>query len=162
MESQESQAQGYPFRPLQDFVLGEVLGRTLERLGTPILETEAAILSHLSPGIREFQFTPNSKKQVLLQSMPSQFRSFLELGKELELLEVLHKTIAVEGRLDLALELIEWIFTGFEKEDLVRRLFTLVLNGKIELKPEFYSVLKEEYEKEMSGDLGKLRKENHD
>ncbi|TGK01946.1 hypothetical protein EHQ53_14500 [Leptospira langatensis] len=157
MNDQDAQKPGFPFHPLEDFVLGEVLGRTLEALGTSKQEAEKAILSHLPPDRPEFLFTPNAKKQVLLQSMPIELRSFLEAGDWKKVVEVLQRTIKEEGRLDLALELIEWIFTGFDQEDLVRDLFSLVLNDKIELKKEFYPLLKEEYDKEMRGDLDRFR-----
>ncbi|TGK03886.1 hypothetical protein EHO59_10185 [Leptospira semungkisensis] len=157
MSEQESQKPGFPFHPLEDFVLGEVLGRTLQSLGVPKEEIEKAILSHLPPGQTQFFFTPNAKKQILLQSMPVELRSFLEAGDWKKVLDTLRKTIKEEGRLDLSLELIEWIFTGFDQEDLVRDLFSLVLNDKIELKKEFYPLLKEEYDKEMRGDLDRFR-----
>ncbi|TGN00188.1 hypothetical protein [Leptospira dzoumogneensis] len=159
MEDQEPKKQGFPFHPLEDFVLGEVLGRTLVSLGHSKEEINKAIHSHLPPGRPEFLFTPNAKKQLLLQSMPVELRSFLEAGKEKEVLEIFRKTIQAEGRLDLALELLEWICTGFEKEELVRELFQLVLNGKIELSSEFYPLLMEEYDKEMRGDLDRIREE---
>ncbi|MFB5651238.1 hypothetical protein ACE5IS_11370 [Leptospira wolffii] len=159
MSESDTGQQGFPFHPLQDFVLGEVLDRTLQRLGIPKPETETAILSHLPTGKTQFVFTPNAKKQIQLQSMPVELRGFLESGKDSEIVRILRKTIQEEGRLDLALELIEWIFTGFENEQLVRSLFSLVLNDKIPLPTEFYSILKEEYDKEMRGDLDRLKEE---
>lgn len=159
MEDQESKKSGFPFHPLEDFVLGEVLGRTLVALGHSKEEIQKAILSHLREGQQEFFFTPNAKKQILLQSMPVELRSFLEAGKEKEVLDIFQKTISEEGRLDLALELLEWIFTGFEKEELVRSIFSIVLNHKIKMNSEFYSRLKEEYDKEMMGDLDRIREE---
>ncbi len=159
MSEEESKKQGFPFHPLEDFVLGEVLGKALERLGIPKEKTAEAILSHLPEGQSQFLFTPNSKKQILLQSIPVELRGFLDAGKDEEVFFVFRKTIREEGRLDLALELIEWIFTGFDREDLVRALFSLVLNDKISLPADFYSVLKKEYDIEMLEDLDKFRKE---
>ncbi|TGL58875.1 hypothetical protein [Leptospira sarikeiensis] len=159
MEDQESKKPGFPFHPLEDFVLGEVFGRALIKLGHSKPEIEKAIHSLLPDGKPEFLFTPNAKKQILLQSMPVELRGFLESGKEKEVIEIFRKTISEEGRLDLALELLEWIFTGFDKQELVRSIFSLVLNNKIELGPEFYPTLMDEYDKEMRGDLDKLKEE---
>ncbi|TGK09053.1 hypothetical protein EHO60_13625 [Leptospira fletcheri] len=156
MQSEGPQKSGFPFHPLEDSVLGEVFARTLELSGISRAEANAAILSHLKQA-GEFQFTPNSKKQVLLQSMPSMFRELLEQEKDSEILETFRKEIQEEGRLDLALELLEWIFTGYEKEALVVALFELLLNGKVRLPEGFYGKMMEEYEREMRGDLDRLR-----
>lgn len=159
MSGTESNQQGFPFHPLQDFVLGEVLDRSLQRLGVSKAQTEGAILSHLQEGRPNFVFTPNAKKQTLMQSLPVQFRTWMEVGEDEKLLQNFRTMIREEGRLDLALELLEWIFTGFEREELIRSLFSLVLNDKIVLPPEFMGVLREEYDKEMRGDLDRLKGE---
>ncbi|PJZ70716.1 hypothetical protein CH373_07250 [Leptospira perolatii] len=153
MTNSEPEKAGYPFHPLQDFILGEILAKTLEKFGIPKEEIDSAIRSNLKPGQKEFICTPNAKKQILLQTVPVEIRGLLQADKTSEVVEVFHNIIAQDGRLDFALELIEWIFTGFENEDLVRKLFEQVLNHKIVLPVEFYSFLKKEYETEMLGDL---------
>ncbi|EMG21670.1 hypothetical protein LEP1GSC150_1297 [Leptospira interrogans serovar Copenhageni str. LT2050] len=65
--------------------------------------------------------------------------------------------IQTEGKMDLALELLEWLFTGFEeRRKLLNELFSLFLNDKIPLRDNFLDRLKINYEEEVLKDLKNL------
>ncbi|TGM07935.1 hypothetical protein EHQ76_04230 [Leptospira barantonii] len=147
---------GFPFHPFQDFLLGEVLLKTLKETGVPAEAAEEAVLSHLPSDQKNFVFTPNAKKQTLLNLYPEKIRNFLKTGKKEEIKKEFKTMIATEGRMDLALELLEWLFTGFDEKELLNELFSLVLNDRISLAEDFLNRLKKNYEDEVLKDLENL------
>lgn len=147
---------GFPFHPFQDFLLGEVIFKTLKELNISSETAEDAVRSHLSPGQKDFVFTPNAKKQTLMNLYPEKIRGFLKAGKTEEIKKEFRTMISSEGKLDLALELLEWLFTGFEEKKLLNELFSLVLNDKITLPENFLETLEKNYEEEVLKDLENL------
>ncbi|AOP36239.1 hypothetical protein A0128_19620 [Leptospira tipperaryensis] len=156
MSSDPSSGAGFPFHPFQDFLLGEVIFKTLKELNVSPDLAEEAVRSHLPPDQKDFVFTPNAKKQTLMNLYPEKIRGFLKAGKTEEIKKEFRMMIASEGKLDLALELLEWLFTGFEEKKLLNELFSLVLNDKISLPENFLEVLKKNYEEEVLKDLENL------
>lgn len=73
--------------------------------------------------------------------------------KNAEIREEFSAMIATEGRMDLALELLEWLFVGFDERELLNDLFSLILNDKIPLGDGFLDRLKKNYEEEILKDL---------
>lgn len=141
---------GFPFDPFRDFLLGEVFLKTLLENGVSSQVAEEAILSHLPPGRNHFLFTPNAKKQTLLNLYPEKIRNLLKSKKNAEIREEFSAMIATEGRMDLALELIEWLFVGFDERELLNDLFSLILNDKIPLRDGFLDRLKKITKKKFS------------
>ncbi|MBW0435014.1 hypothetical protein HGB47_15485 [Leptospira yasudae] len=144
---------GFPFHPFRDFLLGEVLFKTLQEDGVNVADAEAAVLSHLPSDKRNFVFTPNAKKQTLLNLYPEKIRGLLKSKKGNEIKQEFKTMIATEGRMDLALELLEWLFTGFDERELLNELFSLILNDRIPLQEGFLDRLKKNYEEEVLKDL---------
>ncbi|PJZ52843.1 hypothetical protein [Leptospira adleri] len=156
MTSDSAPGAGFPFHPFQDFLLGEVIFKTLKELNVPSEAAEDAVRSHLPSGRKDFLFTPNAKKQTLMNLYPEKIRDFLKAGKKEEIKKEFRTMISSEGKLDLALELLEWLFTGFEEKELLNELFSLVLNDKITLPENFIETLKKNYEEEVLKDLENL------
>ncbi|EQA78488.1 hypothetical protein [Leptospira alstonii] len=148
---------GFPFHPFQDFLLGEVFLKTLIESGVSLKEAEDAVLSYLPPDQKHFVFTPNAKKQTLLNLYPEKIRNLLKADQEEEIKQEFRNMIRADGRMDLALELLEWLFTGFdERRRLLNELFSLILNDKISLSENFLDRLKKNYEEEVLKDLENL------
>ncbi|WP_061219420.1 hypothetical protein [Leptospira weilii] len=148
---------GFPFYPFRDFLLGEVLLKTLLESGVSSQTAEEAILSHLPPGRNHFVCTPNAKKQTLLNLYPEKIRNLLREDREEGIKQEFRNMIKIEERMDLALELLEWLFSGFEdKRSLLIGLFSLFLNDKVSLPENFLDRLKRNYEKEVLKDLENL------
>ncbi|EMY13614.1 hypothetical protein LEP1GSC043_4734 [Leptospira weilii str. Ecochallenge] len=148
---------GFPFYPFRDFLLGEVLLKTLLESGVSSQTAEEAILSHLSPGRNHFVCTPNAKKQTLLNLYPEKIRNLLREDREEGIKQEFRNMIKIEERMDLALELLEWLFSGFEdKRSLLIGLFSLFLNDKVSLQENFLDRLKKNYEEEILKDLQNL------
>ncbi|EPG50115.1 hypothetical protein [Leptospira kirschneri] len=156
-ESYSAKDGGFPFYPFQDFLLGEVIFKTLQEDGVLHQDVEDAVLSHLPSDKKCFVFTPNAKKQTLLNLYPEKIRSLLKTGQEEKIKQEFLNMIQTEGKMDLALELLEWLFTGFEeRRKLLNELFSLFLNDKIPLRDNFLDRLKVNYEAEVLKDLKNL------
>ncbi|EMY78476.1 hypothetical protein LEP1GSC060_3797 [Leptospira weilii serovar Ranarum str. ICFT] len=152
-----SSGAGFPFHPFQDFLLGEVFLKTLKESGVSSQAAEEAVLSHLPSDQKHFVFTPNAKKQTLLNLYPEKIRNLLKADQEEEIKQEFRNMIGIDGRMDLALELLEWLFTGFdEKRHLLIELFSLILNDKIPLRENFLDQVKKNYEEEVLKDLENL------
>jgi hypothetical protein len=116
--------EAFPFDPFQDSLLGEVLLRSWIHLSQdPILLknyiTQNNTLHHT--------FTPNVKKQILMNTIPKEIRNTIS-HKNFDALLNLIKGLATgkteyseEKCLDVVLELLEWIWTGFPEESLVMK-----------------------------------------
>ncbi|AXR62576.1 hypothetical protein [Leptospira mayottensis] len=148
---------GFPFYPFRDFLLGEVFLKTLLESGVSSQTAEEAILSHLPSGRNHFVFTPNAKKQTLLNLYPEKIRNLLRENQEEEIKQEFRNMIKIEERMDLALELLEWLFVGFDERELLNDLFSLILNDKIPLGDGFLDRLKKNYEEEILKDLKGLK-----
>lgn len=121
----------FPFYPFRDFLLGEVIFKTLQEDGVSPQDAEDAVLSHLTSDKKCFVFTPNAKKQTLLNLYPEKIRGLLKTDQEEKIRQEFCNMIQTEGKMDLALELLEWLFTGFEeRRKLLNELFSLFLNDK--------------------------------
>ncbi|WP_061249524.1 hypothetical protein [Leptospira alstonii] len=148
---------GFPFHPFRDFLLGEVFLKTLIESGVSLKQAEDAVLSHLPSDQKHFVFTPNAKKQTLLNLYPEKIRNLLKADQDEEIKQEFRNMIRADGRMDLALELLEWLFTGFdERRRLLNELFSLILNDKISLPENFLDRLKKNYEEEVLKDLENL------
>lgn len=67
---------GFPFHPFQDFLLGEVLLKTLLETGVTSESAEEAVLSHLSSDSKNFVFTPNAKNKPCSIFIPKRSETF--------------------------------------------------------------------------------------
>ena len=77
---------------------------------------------------------------------PTRFRKYLSekdyTGLKAEFQALLNQDIP---RLDIALDLLEWIFTGFDEEDLVLDLLLIITNNQISFPKDFLLQLKSCY-----------------
>lgn len=82
---------------------------------------------------------------------PNQFRKYIENKQNEKLYSEFEKLITEKipdtiARLDVAMDLLEWLFTGFpEKEFLAQNLLVILANKQISFSKEFWLKLKEEY-----------------
>ena len=139
-----------PFQFSQDSFLGKLITEAWIESGRPEQELTDALNSSLVEG-QQFYITPNAEKQVLMNLLPVQFRKdiehsdYLMVGEKIEDLVKGNSHITPTPKVDIALELIEWILTGFELDDLVLDLIKIVFNKKPEFPPDFIAVIRRKY-----------------
>lgn len=130
--------QPFPFDPIQDSLLLRLFDDIFESEGRGD-DFRKAIYSHL-PAEEGFFFTPRPSKQNVMNLLPGKIRVLHENGK-IEEIESLIEAL-IQGKdlersgFDIALELAEWMVTGFQEEDLSLRLLHLITNHKLRFTSE--------------------------
>lgn len=141
----------YPFKPLEDHFFGALIADVWKASGGDIDKLNRAIHSRLVGDLQHYTCTPKGDKIVLMNIYPSQFRKYIENNQPEKLYAEFEKLITSKipdtiARLDVAMDLLEWLFTGFpEKEFLAQNLLILIANKQISFKEEFWLKLNEEY-----------------
>ena len=135
----------HEFSFFQDSVLGKLLLDSWIETGGDSDELIKSV------GSENPCFTPNSEKQVLMTLLPQQLRKHIEHGEDMLVVEKIedlvrgNNHITPEPKLDIALELVEWILTGFEKDDLVMDLLNMITSKKLAFPPNFLEILRKNY-----------------
>lgn len=107
--------------------------------------------SHLPNGIMNFFCSTKGDKMLFLDLYPSKFRKYIERDK-LDLLYLDFEHLIKQNRkLDIAFDLLEWLFLGFERNDMIAQLLKILTNHKLHFKEDFFSKWKLAYEKEAQG-----------
>ncbi len=107
-----------------------------------------SIISHLPLNVTNFICSNKGDKMLFLDLYPSKFRKYIEKDKlDLLYLDFEH-LIKQNQKLDIAFDLLEWLFLGFERNDINFKLLNIITNHKINFKEDFLIKLKLSYEKE--------------
>jgi hypothetical protein len=147
----------YQYKPLTDSLLGKALSDTFCKVyQEPSSRLEAAIASHLKEGAF-FVGTKKAEKQVLLRILPDQIRKWI---KEIryteiveEIVELIQGTTDQPPKIDVALELIEWLLSGFDEDILIQNLLSELTNRKIQFDLDFIRSLKNTYNEEIAEEM---------
>ena len=143
-----------PFQFSRDSFLGKLIADVWVESGHSEQELIDAFNTH-NPG-EAFFFTPNAEKQVFMNLLPTQFRKdiekgeFMLVGEKFEDLVKGNSHITPTPKPDVALELVEWIFTGFDLDDLVLDLLSIFFNKKITFPPGFLDKVRAHYVKQLN------------
>ncbi|MCB1176490.1 MAG: hypothetical protein KDK36_02820 [Leptospiraceae bacterium] len=146
----------FPFYPLEDNLLGKILLDIAEKRGEREFLFQA-VNSHKNSS--NFFFTPNSKKQVIMNTLPVKLRTLISENKLTQLKkELLYLIDGNEGNnelpsMDIFMEILEWIITGFESLDLKIELIHLLTNGKYKVNEEILLELQNQYEISLKEDF---------
>ena len=141
----------FPFKPLEDHFFGHLIGNVWKVTNGDFEKLNRAIHSSLLGELQHYTCTPKGDKIVLMNIYPNQFRKYLELKQYDKLYSEFTKLITEKvpstiPRLDVAFDLLEWIFTGFpEKEEVARQMLFIIANKQISFSEEFWLKLREEY-----------------
>jgi len=140
----------YPFQFSRDSLLGKLIAEVWNQIGNDASALEDAFLSNLADG-EAFFSTPNVERQVLMNLLPAQFRKHMEraeyiiIGEKIQDLMKGNSHISPVPRADVAFELVEWILTGYENDDLVLDLVRILFNKKIIFPENFLEKLRAQY-----------------
>lgn len=142
----------FPFDPFVDSLIGEKILTLLHNQYTKESLTRLALES-LGIGLDQVCFTSNVKKQILMVSYPTEIRKRLESNERIYVCDLLFQIAKGSHEnppaLDIALELIEWLLTGFEEDALVSDSLSKIFG--IQLDIDFVNLLRSEYVKELRG-----------
>ncbi|TGM45593.1 VanZ family protein [Leptospira vanthielii] len=145
----------YPFLPFEDSLVGEKILFVWQESHHSEKNLKDHLLKALELTENQLVFTPNAIKQKLMVSYPTEIRSFIdkkELSKITNLLLQIAKgksELFPTPALDITFELIEWILTGFDMDDVL--VDTLSALFGTSLTNEFVDQVRAEYIKELRG-----------
>jgi len=141
----------YPFKPLEDHFFGSIIANVWKAIGGDFDKLNLAIHSRLVGDRKHYTCTSKGDKIVLMNIYPSQFRKYIQNKQKDKLFSEFEKLITSKvpntiARLDVAMDLLEWIYTGFpDDEDISKQLLLLLVNKQISFSEDFWLKLKEEY-----------------
>ena len=145
----------FPFDPFVDSLLGEKIMLVWKSSGHHPKDLLEAL--YLQTKQSSFYFTPNATKQTLMVSLPSQIRSYIfekDFSKIGDLLMGLADGTKTENKiasLDIAMELVEWLLTGFDVDEEIARYLNLWFNKPQLIDVAFVENVRAEYVKELRG-----------
>lgn len=139
----------YQYKPLEDSLLGKAIADVWLSYSFKLEELENAIQSNLNPKYSFFTGTKKSEKQILMGILPDKIRKWISNGNtndiQDQLKQLISGTESSPPKIDIALELMEWILTGFDKDDIFVVLLNELANQKIHFPDDFLSKLKDRY-----------------
>ncbi|TGK92835.1 VanZ family protein [Leptospira brenneri] len=145
----------HPFLPFEDSLVGEKILLVWQESHHSEKNLKDHLLKALDLSEDQIVFTPNAIKQKLMVSFPTEIRSLIakrDLAGITNLLLAIAKgksDLNQNPAVDITFELIEWILTGFDLDDvLVETLSTLF---ETRLTNEFIDQVRAEYIKEFRG-----------
>jgi hypothetical protein len=148
--------QVYQYKPLEDSLLGQILKLVYGKQSTDVSLLEKALESNLSEG-RFFTGTKKSEKQTLLRILPDRFRTYIQkkdISKAIQEFSLLVKgDKSTEPKIDLALEILEWILSGFEEDEMTMELLKELCNQKVSFDKNFVLALRAEYNAEIQKEM---------
>lgn len=140
----------YQYKIAEDSNFGKILFSEWQKNGYSSEELQNAIESHLN----YFQYsffsgTPRARKQVLMNTVPVEFRRYIEKQQFDRLLvdysQLLSGSADDKPCIDIALEIFEWLMSGFEQPNLLEKLMLTLVNHQLEIPSGFMEKLKARY-----------------
>jgi len=120
----------YPFSPTEDSLLGQILMELFKERGRQV-ELQSIFQSYLEEGQTSFHFTPNSTKSTLMTILPSEFRKVQEEGNSNLLTKKFEELLQPPIKMDVVLEILEWIITGIADSEISINILNLFLKKNI-------------------------------
>jgi hypothetical protein len=146
--------QPYPFFPLEDSLLGQILYEIYSEKGK-LQNLQSALQKYLKEGKTSFYFTPRTDKSTDLTILPPVFRKYHSENNveaiKTKFRELLHPPFT-DIRMDVVLELLEWVLTGIASNEISEELLKLLLGDDL-VDSELIPMVIERYEKMVTAEL---------
>ncbi|MCC6275408.1 MAG: hypothetical protein IT569_06100 [Leptospiraceae bacterium] len=143
----------YAYQPLEDSFFGKLIGEVLGVQGISKQEIRDSIYSNLADLqiAAHFVGTPKTEKRIIMNILPEKIRKWIFDGNFQSVKDEFQLLAFGDGRnlkpkIDVALEILEWIFTGFENDELVLELIRILTGHKFAIEKDFIAKLKPSYE----------------
>lgn len=145
----------YPFLPFEDSLVGEKILFVWQESHHSEKNLKDHLLLSLDVKEEQLVFTPNAIKQKLMVSYPTEIRNLIAENRTSEIPQLLINI--AKGKtpsnpnpsLDITFELIEWLLTGFDLDEVLRETLSLLFGTTLTI--EFLTSVRAEYFKELRG-----------
>ncbi|XDD48471.1 VanZ family protein [Leptospira sp. WS39.C2] len=145
----------YPFSPFEDSLVGEKILLVWQDSHHSEKNLKDHLLLALNLKEDQLLFTPNGIKQQLMVSYPTEIRKLISENKTSEIPKLLFEiakgttTAYSQPAIDICFELIEWLLTGFDLDEILRETISLLFGTTLSI--EFLISVRAEYFKELRG-----------
>ncbi|ABZ95861.1 Hypothetical protein LBF_4036 [Leptospira biflexa serovar Patoc strain 'Patoc 1 (Ames)'] len=145
----------YPFLPFEDSLVGEKILFVWQESHHSEKNLKEHLLKALELKDDQLVFTPNAMKQKLMVSFPTEIRNLIESNRSAEIPNLLMSIAKGKTQLypqpavDICFELIEWLLTGFDLDEVLRETLSLLFETTLSL--DFLTSVRTEYFKELRG-----------
>ncbi len=145
----------YPFSPFEDSLVGEKILFVWQASHHSEKNLKDHLLHALGLGVDQVVFTPNAMKQKLMVSYPTEIRNLINDNRTNEIPHLLisiakgNTPSNASPALDITFELIEWLLTGFDLDEVLSETLSLLFGTN--LTTEFLTSVRAEYIKELRG-----------
>ncbi|TGK83077.1 VanZ family protein [Leptospira noumeaensis] len=145
----------YPFLPFEDSLVGEKILLVWQESNHSEKNLKDNLLKALDLTEDQIIFTPNAIKQKLMVSYPTEIRSYIEKGEPRNITNLLLQIARGKSELnpipalDITFELMEWILTGFDLDDVLVETLSALFGTN--LTNDFVDQVRAEYIKEFRG-----------
>lgn len=145
----------YPFLPFEDSLVGEKILFVWQESHHSEKNLKDHLLLSLDVKEEQLVFTPNAIKQKLMVSYPTEIRNLIAENRTSEIPQLLINI--AKGKtpsnpnpsFDITFELIEWLLTGFDLDEVLRETLSLLFGTTLTI--EFLTSVRAEYFKELRG-----------
>lgn len=138
----------YPFYPFQDSLLGQILNQMYSEKGEQE-NLKNALNAHLVNEEESFVFTARSEKQIYFETFPPKARKWMEKKDtesfHLEFQSLLKRRGDSAGKMDIVLEIMEWLISGFEENNMCADLLNKSVFPGLNLLPEDIPEIRKRY-----------------
>lgn len=138
----------YPFYPFQDSLLGQILDQLHSERGSQ-RKLQDSLKALLQNETENFVFTSRPEKQLYFETFPPKARKWIEnkdsesFHSEFQML--LKRKGEVPGRMDIVLEVMEWLISGFDEDNMCADLLSRSVFPGLEFRPEDISEIRKRY-----------------
>lgn len=138
----------YPFYPLQDSLLGQILHQMYSAKGEQ-KQLEDSLKVFFQNETETFVFTSRPEKQLYFESFPPKARKWIEKKDtesfRSEFQTLLKRKEEFPGRMDIVLEVMEWLISGFDEDTMCADLLSGLVFPGLKLHPEEISEIRKRY-----------------
>ncbi len=137
--------------PLVDTILGRLICEIwAEKTESNPQDLSVALYSNFST--QDLKYTSRSEKEVMMNILAPKFRKLIEAKNVKEIEYLFRQTLFGSSdlskkipRVDVCFEILEWLLTGFDEDELILKLVSVTFNDKISFEANFIQKLRVKY-----------------
>jgi len=138
----------YPFLPFQDSLLGQILFQMHSEKGE-LQKLKDSLNVYFQNENETFVFTSRPEKQIYFETFPPKARKWIENRDaesfHLEFQNLLKRRGDLAGRMDIVLEIMEWLISGFDEDSMCADLLSRSVFPDLNLHSEDISEIRKRY-----------------
>lgn len=143
------------FNPLADTNLGKLICE-IWASDSKEKSNQLSIALYSNFSVSELKFTTRAEKEVIYNILAQKYRKLIEEKKFTEMETIFRQLLCGTSelskkvpRVDVSFEFLEWFLIGFDNDELILKMISIIFNHKISFSEDFIQVLKQKYNEYM-------------